>query len=105
MTYSHNSCSIKGEISPVKAPCSSQYMFWAPRPTWVPVTIDLTASRAVKGGHKTTSTPLTLATASQTSWANALASATVLYIFQLPAIIGFRMINLQLLENNLEPVS
>src|SRR5881296_218420 len=47
-----------------------------------------TACTAVNGGATTISTPPTSFTALRSSFTNTTASATVLYIFQLPAMTG-----------------
>jgi hypothetical protein len=49
-----------------------------------------TDSSAVNGGHTTMSTSFTFTSSIFRSLTNASASATVLFIFQLPAIISFR---------------
>ena len=49
-----------------------------------------TSLSAVKGGQTTTSMSLTLASSILSPLTKASASATVLFIFQLPAIINFR---------------
>jgi len=57
----------------------------------VPRKAALTAASAVNGGQTTISTPLTPAVSRASSVTRAFASATVLYIFQLPAMMGVRI--------------
>ena len=50
------STSISAEISPVKAPFSSKYMFSAPTATFVPFTASTTGTMSIAGTQYTTST-------------------------------------------------
>ena len=91
MTYSTpHSLSIAALSSPVYAPDSFQCMFCAPSLMFVPLMASLTAAKFTAGVQTTTSQ-----TASLTSGARAVtssrASLGVLFIFQLPAMIGLRM--------------
>src|SRR4030067_3744129 len=92
MMYWQISATIGGETSPVYAPAFSQCMFWAPIPMSVPSSKADTASKAVKGGQSTFSTPLIACKPGTISETICLASVTVLYIFQLPATTGVRMV-------------
>ena len=81
-----------GEISPVKAPCSSQWQFWAPERHRGPRAAPRPPRAAtVKGGHTTTSTPRVRRSPSRTVWASSRASACVPCIFQLPTTSGVRI--------------
>src|SRR5579859_1647255 len=77
-------------ISPVKAPTLCSLMFWAPRRMFESRMALETSARAVKGGQTTMSTSLTLASSILSPRTRSKASATVLFIFQLPAIMSFR---------------
>jgi hypothetical protein len=79
--------SIRGETSPVKAPFSSQCIFWAPSFTFVPTSFSAAAYREVKGGQ------ITISTVSSFTFGKKLerkskVSLLSLFIFQLPAIKG-----------------
>src|SRR5215211_5665076 len=92
MTYWQNSFTMSGATSPVNAPFSSQCRFCAPRPIPDPARISAKAGIAMKGGHKTFSTfaiSFSFACIVETS---PRASATVLFIFQLPATSGVRIL-------------
>ncbi len=91
MTYWHSSASMSGEISPVNAPCSSKYIFWAASPILAGPMASRTAASAVKGGPSTTSTFFKSITPRRTPRVSSTASAMVLCIFQLPAMIGVRI--------------
>jgi len=82
--------SINGEISPVYAPCSAQFMFCAPRPMRVPASASRAAASAVNGGHTTASTCSSGSGSARTATAKARVSAIVLCIFQLPTMSGLR---------------
>ena len=84
------STSIGAETSPVKAPSFSKCMFWAATATGEPLAAATTAASAVNGGA-TSASPAAPATPFRISSTSATASATVLYIFQLPAISFLRM--------------
>ena len=87
ITYSTPaSVSIDGEISPVKAPFSSKYMFSAPTWILVPLHASTTGIISIAGTQNTTST-LSFLTKGLSSFTRATASLGVLFIFQLPAII------------------
>ena len=89
--HDKESGAFTGEISPVNAPCSSKYIFWAASPILAGPMASRTAARAVKGGPSTTSTFSTSITPRRTPRVSSTASATVLCIFQLPAMIGVRI--------------
>ena len=77
-------------ISPVYAPKLCSLMFCAPsRMLESEIALD-TSPSAVNGGHTTMSTSLMFAVSSFKSRTRLSASATVLFIFQLPAMISFR---------------
>ena len=81
-----------GEISPVKAPVSSQWQFCAPSITGDPASTSATAASAVKGGQIPTSTPRGRLSPSRTAWARSRASAgRPACIFQLPMTSGVRI--------------
>ena len=82
------SLSIGAEISPVKAPLSAQWQFSAPIFTFVPFVVSRATYKSTKGTQAITSQSASL-TAGITSSRRTLASAGVLFIFQLPAIIAF----------------
>ena len=65
-------------------------MFCAPRWMLEPGTTLATSLNAVNGGQTTMSTSFTVASSSFKSRTRSSASATVLFIFQFPAIISFR---------------
>src|SRR6266550_5802740 len=67
-------------------------MFCAPRRRFESRTAFDTDSSAVNGGQTTMSTSFTLARSIFKSLTNANPSATVLFIFQLPAMINFRFL-------------
>ena len=79
-------------------------MFWAPKATGLPRSTPPRAAKAVKGGHTTTATwpgwpcslALTgtcrLASSASSAWPYWAASPVVLYIFQLAAMSGVRMV-------------
>ena len=88
-TYSApTALSMSAEISPVYAPDFSQCMFCAPTLMLLPSAALTTAHRSTKGTHTTTShlASATLALSASTSSAPSQGS---LFIFQLPAMIGF----------------
>src|SRR6266550_4671251 len=82
---------IAALISPVNAPSRSQYRSCAATPTLLLRAGSAAAWSAVNGGAMTISTPATSLTRARNSFTYFTVSATVLYIFQLPAIIGVRM--------------
>ncbi len=84
------SASIGGDTSPVKAPSASECMFWAYSSTREPRAESTIARRSVKGTQRATSTPETAASSGSSAWMYRSACASVLYIFQLPAISGTR---------------
>src|ERR1041385_8477085 len=78
-------------ISPVNAPTLCSLMFCAPRRMFLESRMALdTDSSAVKGGQTTMSTSFTLLRSRLRSSTSDTASATVLFIFQLPAMISLR---------------
>src|SRR5208283_4472591 len=83
------SLSMPGDISPVKAPLSSKYIFCAARNMFELLIVSLTLKRAVNGGAKTIAPFLKLTTPFLIAFAKAIDSAIVLCIFQLPATIHF----------------
>src|SRR5436305_15001806 len=82
---------MPAQISPVWAPKLFSLMFCAPSRMFLVSRIDLdTDSSAVNGGQTTMSTSFTLPSSSLMSLTSDNASATVLFIFQLPAMINLR---------------
>ena len=81
-------CYIWGEISPVYAPDTSQYIFCAPRPISVPANIAEIDNKDVNGGQSTRSTPDIPWRSGIISATRSLACSTVLFIFQFPATNG-----------------
>src|SRR5260370_8920290 len=67
-------------------------MVWANTSTREPRVDSTIGPNAVNGGQMATSTPLTVDKRGSSAAAKLSASATVLYIFQLPAISGVRLI-------------
>src|ERR1041385_3817907 len=65
-------------------------MVWAPRRMLVLSTALDTSLSAVNGGHTTISTSLMFASSRLSPLTRSIASATVLFIFQLPAMINLR---------------
>src|SRR5262245_45857710 len=65
-------------------------MFWAPRRMFESRIALETSDNAVEGGHTTMSTSLMLANSIFKPRTRSKASATVLFIFQLPAMISLR---------------
>ena len=89
MTYSTpQALSISAEISPVKAPLFAQWQFSAPIFTFVPFVASSAAAMSTYGTHATTSQPASL-TRGVMALSSSVASAGVLFIFQLPAITAF----------------
>ena len=82
------SVSIAGEISPVKAPFSSKYIFSAPIWMLEPFAASTTGMISMAGTQKTTSTS-SFATSGFNVLTNSTASLGVMFIFQFPAIIFF----------------
>ena len=80
--------SMSAEISPVKAPLFSQCMFCAPTLMLLPLAAAATATRSTNGTQTTTShwASATLDLSASTSSAPSQGS---LFIFQLPAMMGF----------------
>src|SRR5919198_706424 len=87
-----SSTSIGAETSPVNAPFGAWCMFCAYTSTREPRVESTTACRSVNGTQTPTSTPSAVETRGSSEATNASASATVLCIFQLPAISGVRAI-------------
>src|SRR5882724_5141162 len=79
------------ETSPVKAPSLLQETFWAEMAMLVPFAKSAEVEMAVKGGATMMSQCLEFATNGVKAEKNARVSASVLYIFQLPAITRRRM--------------
>ena len=90
------SSSIAGEISPVKAPFSSKYIFSAPIMILEPFAASIAGMMSIAGTHRSTST-----SSFATRGFNVLISSTawlgVIFIFQLPAMIFFLAIIIHLL--------
>src|SRR5947207_4427807 len=68
-------------------------MFWAPSRMFVLSTALDTSLRAVNGGQMTISTSLMLTSSRLRPATRSSASATVLFIFQLPAMINLRALS------------
>src|SRR2546423_7030860 len=84
---------MKAATSPVYAPSLfSVAQFWAATLMFDPSKRSATLFNAVKTGAMITSQWFALATGGFSAIAVATESDTVLYIFQLPAITGFRII-------------
>src|SRR5271157_6594487 len=81
--------SIGPEISPVKAPSLAHAMFCAPMRMFDPCAAPTAAVRFVKGGQITVSQWSAPPASGRNASKNAMVSAGVLYIFQLPAMTGF----------------
>src|SRR5208283_4578261 len=88
------STSIAAEMSPVCAPSLSQCISWADTATFDPSAASAAAANAVKGGATTTSQCTACAATGLIISMKCTASATVLYIFQFPAITGLRMFSI-----------
>src|SRR5690606_17145029 len=67
-------------------------MFCAPMPTRLPASASATPGMAIAGGQTTASAPSMASSASRISRTKLTASSGVLYIFQLPAMIGLRIV-------------
>src|ERR1017187_5697893 len=76
------------EILPVKAPSLAHPIFCAPTRLFDPLTAATAASRFVKGGQITISQCEDFSTSGRNFSKNAVVSAGVLYIFQLPDMTG-----------------
>src|SRR6267378_1338454 len=85
------SASMGAETSPVKAPSLLQETFWPEMAMLVPFAASAAVEMAVKGGAMMMSQCLEFATSGVNAEKNARVSASVLYIFQLPAITRRRM--------------
>src|SRR3990172_10674295 len=94
MTYFTKSLSIKGEISPVIAPFSANHIFWAPkcklRGRCSKVSVKGTSQ--TNGGQRTISTESKSSAALLIVDAKTTASASVVFIFQLPITKGLRIL-------------
>src|SRR5262249_22094142 len=84
------SFSIAAETSPVKAPSLRQSRFCALMPTLVPSAISTATQSDVYGGAITMSESVTPETKGSSSSKNERVSSSVLYIFQLPAVMRRR---------------
>ena len=82
------SCTI--EVSPVKAPSSAKWIFCAPTATFDPLHPSTTVGSSTGEGNRAISSRVCQATSGKKASTNALASAGVLYIFQLAAISALR---------------
>ena len=92
MTYRQpRSISIGGVTSPVNAPDGSQKTSWAPRAIREPFRSDATAASAVNGGQTTTSTA-GVSHSPFSCWTRAAAPSRVRFAFQLPAMMGLRIL-------------
>src|ERR1039458_2003702 len=74
-------------------------MFCAPTATLLPLAAAITVGSSTGEGNRAISSRVCPATSGKKASTNALASAGVLYIFQLAAIIALRGIFLRLLES------
>src|SRR5271167_4304963 len=74
------------EVSPVKAPSLLQETFWPAMAMLVPLVASTAVEMAVNGGARMISQCAQLATSGLKAAKNARVSASVLYIFQLPAM-------------------
>src|SRR5213079_1053636 len=79
------------ETSPVNAPSLLQETFWPAMATLDPFAASTAVEIAVKGGATTMSQCFAFETSGGKEEKNARVSASVLYIFQLPAITRRRM--------------
>src|SRR5260370_23948989 len=79
------------ETSPVNAPSLLQETFWPAMAMVEPLTASTAVDTAVKGGATTMSQCFAPATSGRNEEKNARVSASVLYIFQFPAITRRRM--------------
>src|SRR5713226_2426181 len=80
------------ETSPVKAPSLLQETFWPAIATVEFFATSSAVEMAVNGGATTMSQCFAVATSGRKEEKNARVSASVLYIFQLPAITGRRIL-------------
>src|SRR6266478_2602156 len=83
------------ETSPVKAPSLLQETFWPAMATLKLLAASTAVGIAVNGGATTMSQCFAFETSGRKEEKNARVSASVLYIFQLPAITRRRISNLQ----------
>ena len=90
MTQVARPASIGTETSPVYAPASSWWTFWAPTPTSSAASASRTAARLTYGGQITRVTPGSRVRDAMVL-ASSPASAGVVFIFQLAAITIGRM--------------
>ena len=89
---------MAGETSPVNAPDSSQWTFWAATAISVPASASTAAPSETNGGQTATSTPSSEASRSRSSMQNSCVSAGPLKSFQFPATSGVSI------ARNLQPV-
>src|SRR6267378_3405720 len=85
------SASMGSDTSPVKAPSLLQETFWPAMAMLEPFAASTAADIAVNGGATTMSQCFAPVTSGRNEEKNARVSASVLYIFQLPAITRRRM--------------
>src|SRR6267143_5477259 len=85
------SASMGAETSPVNAPSLLQETFWPEMAMLVPFAASAAVEMAVKGGATMMSQCLEFAANGVKAEKNVRVSASVLYIFQLPAITRRRM--------------
>src|ERR1035441_8447858 len=83
---------MAAEISPVNAPSLAHAIFCAPTRMGEPLAASTAAARFVKGGQITISQCSDFSANGRNFSKNAVVSAGVLYIFQLPAMTGFLII-------------
>ena len=79
---------MPGDTSPVNAPVSSQWTFWAATAISVPASASTAACSETYGGQTATSTPSSEASRSRSSRQNSCVSAGPLKSFQFPATSG-----------------
>src|SRR5204862_6295203 len=78
-------------------------MFWAPRRILEFRTAFETSPKAVNGGYTTMSTSFTYVSSRLQPFTRSRASATVLFIFQLPAMISFRSFCMLFIRKRRDP--
>src|SRR3977135_618952 len=93
------------ETAPVNAPSLLQETFWPEMAMLVPFAKSAAVEMAVKGGATTMSQCLEFTTSGVKTEKNARVSASVLYIFQLPAITRRRMESSRKEKDNAETPS
>src|SRR5262249_965339 len=96
---------MSAATSPVNAPSLLQETFWPPIATLLPFAASTAVEIAVNGGAITMSQCLQSPTSGRNAEKNARVSASVLNIFQLPAITGRRIAGSLKEKDNAEPQS